>query len=91
MDLVSSPDYTKVVVLTDHVDKNGKSKIVQRTELPLTGSRCVSRIITDLAVFDVNRKGDGGLTLLELMPEITLDQVRQSTDVGFTLGPGIMK
>ena len=45
MDLVSSPDHTKVVVLTDHVDKNGRSKIVQETKLPLTGSRCCSRII----------------------------------------------
>jgi 3-oxoacid CoA-transferase len=66
MDLVSSPDHTKVVVLTDHVDKNGRSKIVQETKLPLTGSRCCSRIITDLCVFDVDRK-KGELTLIELV------------------------
>lgn len=48
MDLVSSPDSTKIIVLTDHVDKKGKSKIVQECSLPLTGARCVSVIITDL-------------------------------------------
>lgn len=48
MDLVSNPDATKIVVLTDHVDKNGRPKIVQICSLPLTGARCVSTIITDL-------------------------------------------
>lgn len=48
MDLVSNPDATRIVVLTDHVDKYGKAKIVQQCDLPLTGARVVSRIITDL-------------------------------------------
>lgn len=48
MDLVSNPDATKIVVLTDHVDKNGRPKIVQNCSLPLTGARVVSTIITDL-------------------------------------------
>lgn len=48
MDLVSNPDETKIVVLTDHVDKNGRPKILQNCSLPLTGARCVSTIITDL-------------------------------------------
>jgi 3-oxoacid CoA-transferase len=48
MDLVSSPDQTKIIVLTDHCDKNGKPKIVSQCSLPLTGARCVSMIITDL-------------------------------------------
>lgn len=48
MDLVSNPDETKIVVLTDHVDKSGKPKIVQHCTLPLTGARVVSTIITDL-------------------------------------------
>lgn len=91
MDLVSSPDHTKVVVLTDHVDKNGKSKVVHRTKLPLTGARCVSRIITDLAVFDVNRKGDGGLTLLELMPGVTLEEVKQKTDAQFEIASSVQQ
>lgn len=88
MDLVSSPNQTKVVILTDHIDKNGKSKIVQDCKLPLTGSRCVSRIITDLCVFDVDRQ-NGGLTLTELMEGVTLQEVEQKTDAKFKLGPGV--
>lgn len=92
MDLVSSPDHTKVVVLTDHVDKNGRSKVVQRSKLPLTGSRCVSRIITDLAVFDVDRyvEGNGsGLTLVELQPGVTLQEVKDKTDAEFKIADGL--
>lgn len=48
MDLVANPDKTKIVVATEHVAKNGTSKIVQRCDLPLTGARVVSTIITDL-------------------------------------------
>lgn len=48
MDLVGNPDETKIVVLTDHVDKNGKPKIVQNCSLPLTGAKVVTTIITDL-------------------------------------------
>lgn len=48
MDLVSNPDETKIVVATDHVAKDGTSKIVQDCDLPLTGAKCVSTIITDL-------------------------------------------
>jgi 3-oxoacid CoA-transferase len=48
MDLISNPEGTKIVVATDHVAKDGKSKIVQECNLPLTGAKCVSTIITDL-------------------------------------------
>jgi 3-oxoacid CoA-transferase B subunit len=72
MDLVSSPDNTKIIVCTDHTDKKGKPKIVQECSLPLTGARCVSMIITELAVFDVDRK-NGTLTLSELQPGATLE------------------
>ncbi|KAN0061827.1 hypothetical protein ACQY0O_005820 [Thecaphora frezii] len=89
MDLVSNPSKTKVVVVSDHVDKHGRSKIVQDCKLPLTGARCVSRIITDLCVFAVDNEGDGGLTLLELQEGVTVDEVRQKTDADFKLGPGI--
>ena len=49
MDLVSSPDQTKIIVLTEHCDRRGRPKIVQTCDLPLTGQRCVSMIITELA------------------------------------------
>ncbi len=48
MDLVSNPDGTKVIVLMDHVNKNGEHKILEQCNLPLTGLRCVSQIITEL-------------------------------------------
>ena len=48
MDLVSNPDSTKIVVATEHVAKDGTSKVVQSCSLPLTGARVVSTIITDL-------------------------------------------
>lgn len=48
MDLVANPENTKVIVTTEHVAKDGSSKIVQKCSLPLTGARCVSTIITDL-------------------------------------------
>ena len=48
MDLISNPDETKVVVATDHLAKDGSSKIVEKCLLPLTGARVVSTIITDL-------------------------------------------
>ncbi|WWC64325.1 uncharacterized protein I303_106935 [Kwoniella dejecticola CBS 10117] len=71
MDLTSCPDKTKIIVVTDHCDKKGRSKIVEQCSLPLTSARCVSLIITDLAVFDIDRE-QGIMTLKELMPGITL-------------------
>ncbi|SNX84384.1 probable Succinyl-CoA:3-ketoacid-coenzyme A transferase, mitochondrial precursor [Melanopsichium pennsylvanicum] len=89
MDLVSNPNNTKVVVVTDHVDKDGRPKIVADCKLPLTGSRCVSRIVTDLCVFDVDRVGDQGLTLIDLQQGVTVNEVREKTGATFNLGPGI--
>jgi len=82
MDLVSNPDKTKIIVVTDHVDKYGKSKIKQQCDLPLTGVRVITRIITDLAVFDVDRV-NGGLTLIELAEGVELDEVKEKTSAEF--------
>jgi 3-oxoacid CoA-transferase len=82
MDLVSNPEATKVVVATEHVAKDGSSKIVQECKLPLTGARCVSTIITDLCVFEVDRKM-GGLTLTEVAPGVSVEDVRAKTDAEF--------
>ena len=83
MDLVSNPDETKIIVVTDHLDKKGNPKVVEKCSLPLTGVGCVSRIITDLAVFDVDREHGGGLTLIELADGVGVDEVRGKTGCGF--------
>ncbi|KAI0804279.1 succinyl-CoA:3-ketoacid-coenzyme A transferase [Xylaria sp. FL0064] len=84
MDLVSNPDQTKIVVATEHVDKNGRSKVVQDCKLPLTGKGVVSTIITDLAVFQVDRT-KGGLTLTEVAEGVDVETVRAKTDAKFAV------
>jgi 3-oxoacid CoA-transferase subunit B len=81
MDLVAGTK--RIVVLTDHVAKDGSAKIVNECTLPLTGLRVVQRIITDLAAFDVT---PDGLVLTQLAPEVTVEQVRGSTEPEFTRG-----
>ncbi|WVQ84683.1 hypothetical protein IAT38_006838 [Cryptococcus sp. DSM 104549] len=85
MDLVSNPDETKIVVVTVHTDKHGRPKVVENCKLPLTGVGCVSRIITDLAVFDVDRTGEngGGLELVEIAEGTTLEEVQKKTGASF--------
>lgn len=83
MDLVASPEKTRIVVTMDHVDKHGRPKIVDHCKLPLTGSLCVSRIITDLAVFDVDHKT--GLTLVEIASDTTVDEVKSKTGCDFAV------
>lgn len=84
MDLISNPDKTKIVVATDHVAKDGSSKIVDICDLPLTGAKCVSTIITDLCVFQVDRT-KGTLTLTELAPGVEVEEIRQKTSAKFSV------
>ncbi|KAK3058506.1 hypothetical protein LTR09_000070 [Extremus antarcticus] len=88
MDLVSNPDATKIVVLTDHVDKNGRPKVVQSVSLPLTGARVASTIITDLCVFQVDRE-KGELTLTEHAPGVELDEIKQKTGAKFNVSENL--
>jgi 3-oxoacid CoA-transferase subunit B len=79
MDLVHGAK--RVMVLMEHVAKDGSYKIVNECSLPYTGRAVVQRTITDLAVIDVvpHREG-GGLRLVELAPGVSLDDVREKTE-----------
>ncbi|HEY1630498.1 MAG TPA: CoA transferase subunit B [Rhizomicrobium sp.] len=75
MDLVAG--VRRCVVIMDHTDKAGRPKLLKQCSLPLTGVRCVQRIITNLGVFDVV---EGGLNLAELAPGATEDEIKAKTE-----------
>jgi 3-oxoacid CoA-transferase subunit B len=79
MDLVGG--VKKVVVVMEHAAK-GESKLLHRCNLPLTGAAVVDMVITDLGVFTLDREG-GGLTLIELAPEVSLDDIKGKTEASF--------
>ncbi len=83
MDLVAGVG--RCVVLMEHTAK-GSPKILKRCNLPLTGAGVVSLIITDLCVFEVDRPGQDGLTLLEMAPGVTLEELHAKTEAEFHVG-----
>jgi 3-oxoacid CoA-transferase subunit B len=75
MDLVAG--VKRIVVVMDHANKAGESKVLKACTLPLTGKGVVNRIITDLCVMDVV---PGGLKVIELAPGVTIDEVKAKTE-----------
>ena len=86
MDLVAG--VKKVVVVMEHTakgkDGSESPKLLQACDLPLTGTHVVDMVITDLGVFTIDKKGDGGMTLVELAEGVTEDEIRAKTTARFT-------
>ncbi|AWR20660.1 CoA transferase subunit B [Aurantimicrobium photophilum] len=80
MDLVAGTP--RVIVVTEHVAKDGTPKIVAECDLPLTGAKCVDRIISDIAVFDVTLTG---LVLRATAPGVSIEDVTEQTGASFTV------
>ena len=75
MDLVAGSK--KVIVAMQHQNKKGQSKLLKKCRLPLTGLKCVNRIVTDLAVIDITKQG---FLLLEKAPDVTVEQIQTATE-----------
>ena len=85
MDLVAC--VKRVVVVMEHTAK-GKPKLLKRCTLPLTGTRVVDLVITDLGVFEIDKAGDGEMTLVEVAEGVTLDEIAENTEATYRVGRG---
>jgi len=82
MDLVAG--VKRVVVVMEHTAK-GLPKLLHRCTLPLTGTEVVDLVITDHAVFSIDKHGKDGMTLIELAEGVTLDDIKANTEANFTV------
>jgi 3-oxoacid CoA-transferase subunit B len=76
MDLVASAK--NIIVAMQQVNKYGESKMLPECTLPLTGVKCVKKIVTEFGVYDIDQK-EGGFILREIAPGVTIDQIKKST------------
>jgi 3-oxoacid CoA-transferase subunit B len=88
MDLVSGAK--RVIVAMEHTTRNGRPKILKKCSLPLTGTRVIHSIVTELAVLDVTPQG---LLVTELAPDVTFEEVREHTEpeIKIVPSPGIYR
>lgn len=84
MDLVNGAK--RIIIIMEHVNKHGESKVKQACTLPLTGRRVVHRLITDLAVFDFTPEG---MVLVETQAGVTVEEVTEKTEAAFTVSPNV--
>ncbi len=75
MDLVASAK--NIIVAMQHVNKAGESKLLKELTLPVTGLKCVKKVVTELGVFDIN---ENGFELIEIAPNITVEEVLSKTE-----------
>jgi 3-oxoacid CoA-transferase subunit B len=86
MDLVAG--VKRVVVVMEHTAK-GQSKLLHHCTLPLTGTAVVDMVITDLAIFQIDKLGGTGMTLTELADGVTLDEIKEKTEATYKIAPGL--
>jgi 3-oxoacid CoA-transferase subunit B len=84
MDLVAG--VKKVVVVMEHTAKD-EFKLLERCKLPLTGAGVVDMVITDLGVFTIDKKGAHAMTLIEIAPGVTKEEIRAKTGADYTVSP----
>ena len=85
MDLVAGSK--RVIVAMQHQNKKGQSKLLKKCRLPLTGLKCVHRIVTELAVIDVT---DKGFLLVEKAPDISVEEIQSSTEGDLQISPQLI-
>ena len=68
----------------EHTAKD-EPKLLHRCNLPLTGANVIDMVITDLGVFSIDKKGSGGMTLIELAPGVTVDEITKKTQAKFKI------
>ena len=81
--LLTGAGVKKVVVVMEHTAKDGP-KLLKRCTLPLTGSRVVDLVITDLGVFEIDKHGHAEMRLLERAPGVTVEEIRGKTEAAFS-------
>jgi len=87
MDLVAG--VKRVIVVMEHVSKDGASKLLKSCSLPLTGANVVDMVVTELGVFTIDKKGTPGVTLVELADGVSVEQVKKATQASLTVKPGL--
>ena len=87
MDLVAG--VRRVIVTMEHVSKDGASKLLDQCSLPLTGRRVVDMVISELGVFSIDKKGSGGVTLLQLADGVSIDEVKAKTKAKLSIDAGL--
>ncbi|MBF2051983.1 MAG: CoA transferase subunit B [Candidatus Sericytochromatia bacterium] len=85
MDLVAGAK--RVVAVMTHTNKDGSPKLLKQCQLPLTGRACIDLIITDKAVFEIDKAAQQ-LRLIELMPDVSLEEIAASTEATYTVQLG---
>lgn len=76
MDLVASAK--NIIVAMQQVNKDGQSKLLSKCSLPLTGSKCISKVVTEMGVFEIDKE-QGGFILIERAPGVSVEEIRRAT------------